>query len=76
MVWTACRPTAIDLSPNSELTWGARPPRALFSAPSRKTSSALLQRNLRKMVFERRRPLSQWPVVQSDRAAPIADSEY
>ena len=31
-------PLKIGLNPNSEIEWGARPPRALFSAPSRKTS--------------------------------------
>ena len=30
----------LELDPNSEIEWGARPPRALFSAPSRKTSGA------------------------------------
>ena len=29
-----------ELNPNSEVEWGARPPRASFSAPSRKTSAA------------------------------------
>ena len=40
----------MDLSPNSEVAWGARPPRALFSAPSRKTSYALIQRTVCKIV--------------------------
>jgi len=47
----AQRATAIDLSPRSEVAWGACPPRALFSAPSRKTSYALAQRNQHKIVF-------------------------